>query len=121
MYITKKIAQKKTRVHSDDSVIDDPTGEQPWLDVKAYIQKGEVYYQISNGTIGKGCSYKNYSQQAIMNLINSEAGTWVKGHGWCNKDKLAKIKSIKVKRPKKEKIISKESIDYNFTLDDIPF
>lgn len=117
MYIQKKIAQRKTRVHSDDTCISDPTGQLPWIDIKAYIPKGEIYYQVSNGTIGRGAYYKNFSQKAMMKIINSEARTWVQGFGSCTKEKLEKIKKEKKKIAKK-KI---ETKSYNFSMDDIPF
>ena len=76
MYITKKFALKKTRMHSDDTSIDDPTGQKPWIDVKAYVPKGTIYYQISNGTIGRGAHYRNYSEKAFKELLDSPARAW---------------------------------------------
>lgn len=74
MYISKKIALKKTRLNSDDtSIYDENT---IWKDVKAFCEKGTIYYQISNGTIGKGHRYKNYSEKAFKELMNSEATAW---------------------------------------------
>ena len=81
MFITKRFAQKKTRMHSDDTSIEDPTGQLPWIDVKAYVPKGTVYYQISNGTAGRGAHYKNYSERAMQELITSTAWTWKQGIG----------------------------------------
>lgn len=135
MFIQKKIALKKTRVHSDDTTIDDPTGCLPWIDVKAYIQKGEVYYQIDNGTIGQGRRYKNYSEKAMMELINKDATAWVIGLGSCNKKKLIKIGKLKndnesnviIFETKKNKIKSKKLLkqdtqcQYDFNIDEIPF
>lgn len=74
MYIQKKIALKRTRIHSDDTTICD--ADTIWKDVKAYCNKGEIYYQISNGTIGKGRRYKNYSERAFKELLESEARAW---------------------------------------------
>lgn len=78
MYITKRFALKKTRIHSDDTIIDDPTGVLPYIDVKAYVPKGTVYYQISNGTIGRGAHYRNYSERAMKALMASTAHAWDK-------------------------------------------
>lgn len=78
MFIKKKFALKKTRLHSDDYSIDDPTGELPWIDVKAYCEKGTVYYQISNGTIGKGARTYNMSERAMQELLASKASNWTK-------------------------------------------
>lgn len=129
MYITKKIALRKTRIHSDDTSIEDLTGQLPWIDVKAYIEKGEEYYQICNGTIGRGRHCKNYSVKAMMELINSEATVWVMGYGSCNKDqlynlnKLKKDNVIKIKKKKTKQILIKqtEQTNLDFSIDDIPF
>ena len=59
MYIVKKIAKKKTRIHSLDEFIE-----------KYYAPKGTVYYQLHNGTIGAGCRYKNYSVNCIKRLLD---------------------------------------------------
>lgn len=106
MYITKKIALKRIRLHSDDSSFNE----------KAYGEKGTVYYQICNGTIGKGRRYKNYSEAAMQKLMNKEAGVWTKD-GW---KKESELKSNVIPFPTKEK---EYDIDYdtNFTADDIPF
>lgn len=120
MYILKKIALRKTRVHSDDTSAEDPTGEQPWIDVKAYIPKGTVYYQISNGTIGRGARYVNYSEKAMLALINSEAQAWVNGQGFKTAKELGlgNIESNVIPLHKKEYNIE---ADLDFTADDIPF
>lgn len=73
MYITKKFALKKTRLHSDDYFDSDCNL------VKAYIEKGGIYYQINNGTIGRGARTYNMSEQAMAKLINSTACNWSKG------------------------------------------
>lgn len=59
MYIIKKIAKKKTRLHSKDEFID-----------KAYIPKGTVYIQVCNGTIGQGRRYKNYTIDCIKAVLS---------------------------------------------------
>jgi hypothetical protein len=68
MFITKKIALKKTRVHSDDGFLD-----------KAYIPKGTVYYQINNGTIGRGARSYNMSEKAIDAKTPKRVWTMVDG------------------------------------------
>jgi hypothetical protein len=73
MYITKKFALKKTRLHSDDAY------DASCNNVKAYIPKGGIYYQMSNGTIGRGSRSYNMSEQAMANLINSTPWAWSKG------------------------------------------
>lgn len=81
MWITKKFALRKTRMHSDDTVADDPTGVLPYIDVKAYAPKGTIYYQISNGSIGRNAHYKNYSERAMQTLMSSQASAWKQGIG----------------------------------------
>jgi hypothetical protein len=105
MYIRKKFALKKTRLHSDDS-----------SDTKAYCEKGTVYYQISNGTIGKGARSYNMSEKAMQELINSKASNWNK-NGYIE---LEEVKSNVIQFPKKEVEYSIEA-DRLFTYDDIPF
>lgn len=119
MYITKKFALKKTRLHSDDTCIDDPTGELPWIDVKAYIEKGGVYYQINNGTIGKGARTYNLSERAMNELINSPASNWSRGSRIELKPDTSNVVEL---RP--TKVVEPDydiDSDRLFTYDDIPF
>ena len=119
MYITKKFALKKTRLHSDDTCIDDPTGELPWIDVKAYIEKGGVYYQINNGTIGKGSRSYNLSEKAMSKLINSTASNWSKGVRIELKSDTSNVIELKpTKAVEADYCIDSDRL---FTYDDIPF
>lgn len=115
MFIRKKFALRKTRLHSDDYSIDDPTGELPWIDVKAYCEKGTIYYQISNGTIGKGARSYNMSERAMKELLDSKASNWTKD-GYVE---LEQSTNNIIPFPKKEEYdIDKDVL---FTYDDIPF
>jgi len=119
MYITKRFALRKTRIHSDDTVTDDPTGALPYIDVKAYAPKGTVYYQISNGTIGRGAHYRNYSERAMQELMDSNATAWKQGVGNVYQDGTEydhNVIPFKQKEPEYE-IAS----DTHFTYADIPF
>jgi len=108
MYITKKFALKKTRLHSDDGFMD-----------KAYIEKGGVYYQINNGTIGRGARTYNMSERAMNELINSPASNWSKGSRIELKLEVSNVIEL---RPTKV-VESDYDIDSDrlFTYDDIPF
>lgn len=105
MFITKKIALRKTRIHSDDGFLD-----------KAYVPKGTVYYQISNGTHGRGARNYNMSERAMTALIASEASAWSKGTRVTQKDLVSNVIQFPVKQ--KEYDID---ADTRFTADDIPF
>lgn len=117
MFIKKKFALRKTRIHSDDTCESDPTGVLPWIDIKAYAEKGTIYYQISNGTIGKGARSYNLSEKAMMEIINGKASNW-------NKDGYIELEEVNTSNVieflKKEKEYSIEE-DRLFTYDDIPF
>jgi hypothetical protein len=108
MYITKKFALKKTRLHSEDTYDNDCNK------VKAYIEKGGVYYQMSNGTIGRGARSYNMSEQAMDNLINSTPTAWSKGSRIELKPDTSNVVEL---RPIKDTT----TIDYKLTADDIPF
>ncbi len=122
MFITKKFALKKTRMHSDDTSISDPTGVLPWIDVKAYAPKGTVYYQISNGTIGRGAHYRNYSEKAMAALMSAPATAWKQGIGSIEQEvpkvELKLIKSVIETIPDNPYTIESDRL---FTYDDIPF
>lgn len=118
MFITKKFALKKTRIHSDDTSESDPSGVLPWINVKAYAPKGTVYYQMSNGTIGRGARTYNMSERAMKELIESDAHTWVQGKGRVTKSDYEATNVLQFNK--------KEVTEYNvrtvdFTIDDIPF
>ena len=108
MFITKKFALKKTRLHSDDGFID-----------KAYIEKGGVYYQINNGTIGKNARTYNMSERAMNELINSSASNWSNGSKVELKPDTSNVIEL---RPTKA-VEPDYDIDSDrlFTYDDIPF
>lgn len=106
MFISKKIALRKTRVHSDDGFLD-----------KAYIPKGTVYYQISNGTHGRGARNYNMSEKAMTALIASDASAWSKGIRLTQKDLTP---SNVIQFPVKQKEYDIDA-DVRYTADDIPF
>ena len=108
MYITKKFALKKTRIHSDDGFIS-----------KAYIEKGGVYYKINNGTIGKGARSYNMSERAMRELINSTASNWSKGVRIELKSDTSNVIELKpTKAVEADYCIDSDRL---FTYDDIPF
>lgn len=120
MWITKKFALRKTRMHSDDTVADDPTGVLPYIDVKAYAPKGTIYYQISNGTIGRGARYRNYSEQAMAELMSSTATAWKQGIGRVNQEHVEVDHNLLPFPVKKEEEYDIDA-DTKFTYADIPF
>lgn len=108
MYITKKFALKKTRLHSDDTYDSDCNL------VKAYIPKGGVYYQIANGTTGRGARSYNMSEQAMTNLINSTPWAWSKGR---SVELTPGTSNVVELRPNQ----SSNEVSLDLCADDIPF